>query len=126
MNTHLIGNDGEDMAVGFLKKEGHTILERNYRFRDGEIDIISLEKQKDDPFGIDEYVVFTEVKYRKDKAHGNPYDAVDLNKQRKISRIASKFLYDNRYPTDTAVRFDVISISGDEIEWFKNAFEYKG
>ena len=124
MDTHNIGNMAEDMAVSFLINEGHEILARNYRLRDSEIDIISVEPQIDNAFGIDRYVVFTEVKYRRSEIHGNPYDAVDFSKQKKICRAARKFLYDNKFLTDTAVRFDVISIWNEKIEWFKNAFEY--
>lgn len=124
MNTHNKGNAGEDMAVRFLINEGHEIICKNYRLRDCEIDIISKEKASTDIFGINEYIVFTEVKLRKDINLGSPYEAVGMTKQRKISKAALHFLHSKGFSTDTPVRFDIISITGCEIQWIKNAYEY--
>lgn len=124
MDTHNKGNTGEDMAAGFLLGEGHEIICRNYRLKDAEIDIISKEKVENNIFGIKEYIVFTEVKFRKTNHQGQPSEAVGLSKQRKIGKAALHFLLSNGYSTDTAVRFDVISIYDCRIQWIKNAYEF--
>lgn len=122
MDTKKLGNAGEDLAVRFLEEAGHEILDRNYRIRNGEIDIISREKQEKDRFGITEYLVFTEVKTRSGKNAGDPYEAVGREKQRKILKAAERYLYEKKLPVDTPVRFDVISIVKEEITWYKNAY----
>ena len=92
---------------------GNKILERNFRCKIGEIDIIALHKG---------YLVFIEVKYRKDSAAGHPLEAVDYQKQNKIRYTAQYYMYKNRIPENTPCRFDVVSILGDEITLIKDAF----
>lgn len=123
MNSHTVGNLGEELAVDFLKENNHIVLKRNYRIRECEIDIVSIDQNGDKRFGIDKYVVFTEVKYRNDLRCGSPYEFVDYNKQKKIVRAARHFLLTNGYNDDVYVRFDVISIVGEQITWIKNAFD---
>lgn len=124
MDTHALGKSGENIARMFLENEGHIILCQNYKVKGCEIDIVSKEKCEETSFGINEYIVFTEVKYRKDNEHGNPYEAVSFGKQKKICRAALHYLMENHYSRDTSVRFDVISIANCGIEWIKNAFEF--
>lgn len=112
MNKRQIGSIGEDMAVEFLKSRGVKILERNYRNRFGEIDIIGME---------DNTLLFIEVKYRKNESFGYPLEAVGFAKQEKIRKMARFFLNENHY-YHYNIRFDCIGIIGSQIEWIKGAF----
>ncbi|MCR4741178.1 MAG: YraN family protein [Lachnospiraceae bacterium] len=105
------------MACGYLASEGLLILERNFRCRSGEIDIIAKDK---------ETYVFVEVKYRRSSSMGFPSEAVDRKKQATISKVADFYRVRYKLSSDTSYRFDVISIMGSEIKWYKNAFDYCG
>lgn len=111
----LFGQWGEDAASLHLKKQGMKIVERNYRNRIGEIDIIAKDG---------ETLVFIEVKSRKSRAFGEPTEAVTVRKQQQILRVAQAYLVKHG-GIDRAVRFDVVSIvSGKQltVEHVKNAF----
>lgn len=115
-----IGSLGEDLAVSFLKGEKYRILERNYRCKGGEVDIVARDPR-------DKSLVFVEVKARRDLSYGVPQLAVTPFKQRQISKAALTWLAQNRQQ-DADARFDVIAIlladSGDHtIEHITNAFE---
>lgn len=97
MNTKKIGDFGEDAACRFLKQNGYDIIGRNYCTRYGEIDIIA-EKG--------EYIVFVEVKTRKNAVYGLPSEFVGTLKRERIIKSAYQYL-DGR---DAAVRFDVIEV----------------
>ena len=111
VNTKQIGNRGEDKAVRYLKLRGYRILERNFRSRFGEIDII-CEKQKT--------LVFVEVKSRKNALFGGGASAVNAAKQKRLIKTAQTYLMGNE--TDREMRFDVIDITGDAVSHIKNAF----
>jgi len=113
-NKRKIGSVKEHMAAEYLKSNGYEIIEMNFFSRNGEIDIIARDA---------DYLVFVEVKYRKDKKLGTAIEAVNYYKQRSIIRTAQYYLYKNRYPTDVKCRFDVIAIQGAEVSLIKNAFE---
>lgn len=101
MNTKNIGDFGENAAEEYLEDEDYEILERNFRLKFGEVDIIA-EK--------DGCTVFVEVKTRKDNLHGNPSEFVDFRKQRRVRKAAACF-------TDIInndVRFDVIEVLYEE------------
>jgi len=111
------GEKGESIAECHLKKKGYKILERNYRTKLGEIDIIAKDKKT---------IVFVEVKTRKSWQFGNPKGAVTPAKQRKISMVALQYLKTmNRH--NTKARFDVVAVTATrdtpQIEIIKNAFE---
>lgn len=112
-NKRSLGNEKEKQAVAFLTEQNAHILAKNFYFRGGEIDLIAKDG---------EYVCFIEVKYRKSNNFGTPEEAVTSSKQKKIIQGAKVYLYQNRYPTDTPCRFDVISVSDREITWIKDAF----
>ena len=116
-NRRAIGTAYEDRAVLFLQENGYEIVERNYRCRTGEIDIIAKDGR---------YLVFAEVKYRRTGKNGSPAEAVDVKKQRVISRTALHYLMSRHYGEDMPVRFDVVSIQGEEIKCYQNAFPYQG
>ena len=110
-----IGKKGEDKASAFLSDAGYKILERNYRFKRSEIDLICQHE------GI---MVFVEVKLRSSNAYGEPESFVTDNQQSSIIRAAEHFMDDTQWHGE--IRFDVISIleKGDRIEivHFKDAF----
>lgn len=112
MNQRETGTQYEERAAEYLIAQNYQILERNYRIRSGEIDIIARDGT---------VLVFIEVKYRKNDESGNPLEAVDIRKQRKIIKVARYYLYQKKYG-DVPCRFDVIGICGSHIEHIKDAF----
>ncbi len=116
-NRRKIGNNYEQKAAEYLKQQGFVVIGQNFYSRWGEIDIIARDGK---------YLVFAEVKYRKDNSCGSPLEAVDAKKQRRICKAASYFCIKNGYGDMTPCRFDVIAMTGnDEIVHIKNAFDYK-
>lgn len=113
MNKRETGSRYEEMAAEFLEQKGCRILEKNYRTRNGEIDLILMDGR---------YLVFAEVKYRKDDRKGTALEAVDWRKQQIIRRVAAEYLYRHHCRADQPCRFDVIGITGDVISHIKNAF----
>jgi putative endonuclease len=116
-----LGSRGEELAAAFLERQGYRIVERNYRKRYGEIDIIAEDGGE---------IVFVEVKTRKSDRFGSPFEAVDARKQRKISRVATAYL-ENRNIRNRAARFDVVAVRPGSrgepgIEVIRNAFEMCG
>lgn len=112
-NKRETGSLYEDMAAQYLRRQGYEILERNFRDRRGEIDIVAREGR---------YLVFVEVKYRRDAGSGYPEEAVFRRKQQRIRRTASIYLYRRGYAEDIPCRFDVVSIAGEEIRLLRDAF----
>lgn len=115
MNTRKTGAEQEEKAADYLRKQGIRILEKNYRNRSGEIDIIGRDS---------EYLIFFEVKYRKTMQNGAPSEAVTFAKQKKICQVADYYRLTHGIGEFSAVRYDVISICGEEIIWYRNAFEH--
>jgi len=114
------GNLGEEIAAKYLTARGYHILERNFRCKGGEVDIIAR-----DP--ADKSLVFVEVKARRGLAYGVPQLAVTPFKQRQVSKASLTWLSKNRL-LDTNARFDVIAIllhtdAAHGIEHITNAFE---
>jgi putative endonuclease len=113
MNKRQVGTDYEERAVKYLKSQGYVILERNFRCRTGEIDIIAREGG---------YICFVEVKYRAGSGCGSALEAVGYRKQQKILGVARYYMMCHHLPTDTACRMDVVAIDGEEITLLRNAF----
>lgn len=113
-NKRTIGFEYEKIAGEYLKKCGYEIIEYNFYSRHGEIDIIAKHEG---------YLVFVEVKYRKDDGAGSPLDAVTVQKQRSISKCAMYYM-NKKHLQDVAVRFDVVGIKGNEVTLVQNAFEF--
>ena len=103
----------EKLAAEYLKAQGYVILEQNYRCRSGEIDLIARDG---------EYLCFIEVKYRRGTTCGSPFEAVGLHKQMQILKVARYYLMKKKLNLDTACRFDVVAIEGNEITLLRNAF----
>ena len=113
--SNALGAWGEEKAARFLMDQGYHIIQRNYHSRYGEIDLIAKEG---------ETLVFVEVKYRRNDKMGDPKEAVDRKKQKKISMTASYYLMRECGRMDIPCRFDVAAVLGEQIEVVKNAFEY--
>lgn len=116
-NKRQIGTDYETVAAEYLEQKGYIILERNYRNPHGEIDIIARDG---------ETVVFCEIKYRKKGSYGSPLEAVDIRKQKRISKVALYYTAGYKAPKNVFYRFDVIGIDGNgRIEHIENAFFFQ-
>lgn len=115
-----LGKAGEEMAVQFLVEKGYKIIEQNYRFGHGEIDIIAEDK------GI---LVFVEVKTRNTLEFGRPEEAVSRSKLKRIKKIAEGYLYEKEID-DKVCRLDVIAILQmkgiKEINHIENAYTFLG
>ena len=113
MNRRKEGAYYENLVAEYLKTQGYEILEKNYRCRIGEIDLIAKEG---------ETLVFVEVKYRKTKRAGYALEAIDIRKAGQVRRVAAVYLYEHGFPESAACRFDAVGIDGEQITHLKNAF----
>lgn len=96
------GRKGEDLACEFLKKNGYSIVERNFRCKTGEIDIVATDG---------EHLCFTEVKARTRVDYGMPREAVDHRKQQKLLRCAQFYLkLHPGYAEVLTPRMDIVEI----------------
>jgi putative endonuclease len=100
MNKKVTGDRGEDLACELLVKKGYQLVERNYTYGKGEIDIIAKDKDT---------LVFVEVKSRKNLEFGPPELGITKNKQRQVRRIAEAYLHEKDI-IDTDCRVDVVAI----------------
>jgi putative endonuclease len=112
-NTKRVGDRYETLAAEYLSAQNYRVLERNFRCRSGEIDIIARDG---------EYLCFVEVKYRATGESGCAASAVDYRKQQKIIRVAQYYLVRHGYGEWTQCRFDVIAIDGKRITLYRDAF----
>ena len=102
LTTKKFGEEGEDFAVDLLKSKGYEIIERNYHFGKGEIDIIALDPETN-------YTVFVEVKSRKNLEFGEPEYGITKNKIRQLKKMAELYLYDKNIK-ELDCRFDVVTV----------------
>ena len=102
MERQELGKAGEDRAVAELERRGYAILDRRYRTRHGEIDIVARDG---------ETMVFVEVKVRATGDYGTAAEAVTARKQRRVVSMAIDYLARHRL-TDKPCRFDVVAIDG--------------
>lgn len=120
MDKKLTGRWGEQVAAEYLKKKGYRLVGLNYSCRLGEIDVIAKDRR---------YIVFAEVKLRKNADFAQAREFVTRSKQLKLIKTASLWLAEN--PTKLQPRFDVIEIYGAPdvraadivINHIENAFE---
>jgi putative endonuclease len=118
-DAQILGARAEQVAVDYLKGRGLTILERNYRRRLGEIDLVALDQ------GV---LVIAEVRTRSTEAYGGAAASVGRLKQRRIIRAATQLLQQHRDYAALPVRFDVLIVNGPqsavpEVHWLRHAFE---
>ena len=116
MNIGKTGKGGEDRVAAFLRKKGALVVKRNYSCRYGEIDIIAEYK---------EYILFIEVKTRKEDSLISAVDAVDVHKRERITLTAMDFI--NKTDCKLQPRFDVACVTVNEnneykLKYIKNAF----
>lgn len=97
---HNIGKIGEDVACNYLIKNKYKIIQRNFRCKTGEIDIIAKD---------DSELIFIEVKTRTNRKYGEPLEAINIRKKRHIYKTANYYLYINNIE-DNFIRFDVIEV----------------
>lgn len=117
MATHNeLGTLGEELATKFLRREGYTILERNWRFQKAEIDIIARKE--------DDTMVFVEVKTRNSAFFGDPQSFVTPAKIKLLVKAANEYLLKNELRHEA--RFDIIAVlknnKEERVEHFKDAF----
>lgn len=94
-SSRQAGDQGEDLALRYLAKKGYALVERNYRTRYGEIDLIVCDEKA---------LVFVEVKLRRGTGFGDPLEAVTRRKQAKVRLMAERYLAEKG--EDFAARFD--------------------
>ncbi|MDF2908159.1 MAG: hypothetical protein K0R34_3480 [Herbinix sp.] len=114
MNNRAVGTQFEQKASGYLEKNGYQILDRNFRCKIGEIDLIARNEG---------YLCFIEVKYRSSSAKGFPSEAITPTKIRRITRTAQYYMLLHKLPVDTPCRFDAVVILESELSLIKNAFD---
>jgi len=117
-----IGQNAEDLALQFLQSKGMRLIDRNYRCKMGEIDLVMR---------CDSELVFVEVRYRKHASFGSGAESVDYRKQQKILKSAEYFLQKHSKYATLPCRIDVVSITAAQkssdpqsgIDWIPNAIQ---
>ena len=112
VERQLLGKRGEDQAAAWYEANGYEVLERNWRCREGELDLIVRRNRT---------IVFCEVKTRTSDAFGVPAEAITYKKRQRLRHLAAKWLDDSPI-RPRQIRFDVASILGGEIEIIEGAF----
>ena len=112
------GKHGEDLACDELRRRGYTILDRRFRTRCGELDIVARDA------GV---LVFVEVRARSSGKFGHAFESVTWQKRHRLSRMATSYLFMKRL-SDIACRFDVVAVTRElsgklKVEVVKSAFE---
>jgi putative endonuclease len=108
----ILGQAGEDSALDYLGRNGLTLVERNFRCRGGEIDLVMQHG---------DVLVFVEVRKRADNRYGGAAASVTAAKQARLMLAAQIYL--QRYRSPPACRFDVVAIDGSALTWLKNAIQ---
>ncbi len=106
-----LGAHGEALAAAWYEARGYEVIDRNWRVREGEIDLV-LERGRE--------IVFCEVKTRSSTAFGYPVEAVTATKQRRLRKLAALWL--STTGRRGSLRFDVASVMDDEVEVIEAAF----
>lgn len=119
MSNKSLGSYGESLAKQYLLDQGYRVLEVNFRNKLGEIDLIAQDGKT---------ICFVEVKTRQSLEQGQPYEAINSWKIRKLSQMATFYLKHKFHSLEILSRFDVISIVQDKdgspkIQHIKNAFD---
>jgi putative endonuclease len=111
-STTSRGRGAEDRACDELVRRGYVIVERNYRCKVGELDVVARDGA---------VLVFVEVRSRGSGRYGSALETVGAVKQRRIARVAQHYLAVRR-PVFESCRFDVVGITGQELTLIKDAF----
>ncbi|NBH26761.1 YraN family protein [Lachnospiraceae bacterium] len=115
MNKRETGTKYEEQAAAYVVTRGLVLLEKNYRCRQGEVDLIGVHE---------DCLVFIEVKYRKNARSGMPEEAVDKRKQAKICLVSDYYRLTHPFNSKRQVRYDVVAICGEDTRWYQNAYPY--
>jgi len=107
-----LGRSGETAAADWYVERGYQVVARNWRCRDGELDLIVTKARQ---------IVFCEVKTRTSDAFGTPAESVTRAKQMRIRRLAARWL-DEAPARPRAIRFDVASVMDGRVEVLEGAF----
>ncbi len=114
----VIGKQAEDWALAYLLEQGCTLIERNFSWRGGELDLIVQDG---------EYTVFVEVRFRKNTNFGLPQETLDYKKRARLIATSRIYLQNHRDAAKNPSRFDVIAITlrdaKPHVEWIRNALE---
>ena len=116
MTSGTTGQDAESLACDYLQTRGLVVVERNYRSRFGEIDLIMHDR---------DCLIFVEVRYRRQAHYGSGAESVDARKQARIVACARHYLLRHPRAAERPCRFDVVAIGGGAtpaIEWIADAF----
>ncbi len=114
------GRNAEDLACDYLEGQGLVLIERNYRCRSGELDLVMKDGCA---------IVFVEVRSRRSNRYGTPAETVTRTKQKRLIRAAARYLL--RHRIDAPCRFDVVAVifqgqvnrANWIIDWIKDAFQ---
>lgn len=116
LDSHTRGELAESIAARYLMRQGLRLIQRNFRCRCGEIDLIMQH---------DTTLVFVEVRLRHSNSHGSAAESITSTKQRHLINTARYYLQGPGRPwRHAACRFDVVlQTASHKIDWIKNAFE---
>lgn len=110
-----VGFDAETQALAFLQKKGMSFVCRNFRCKQGEIDLIMYDQAS---------LVFIEVRKRSHLDYGSGLDSVTHHKQQRLVRAATVYLLEQNLYEKISCRFDIVSLDkNSEMTWIKQAFE---
>ena len=112
-----LGRAGEDLAAAWYERHGYTVLDRNWRVREGEVDLVAV--------AADGTLVVSEVKTRRSERYGTGAEAVHRHKQRTLRTLALLYLRawpNGDRPRPRKVRFDVVVVTGEHVEVIERAF----
>ena len=110
--SRQLGAVAEQRAAEYLQRQGYRVVDRNWTCRGGEIDLVCLDGDT---------LVFVEVRARASSSHGTPLETVVDLKRRRLVRAAAIYLHVKKRE-DAACRFDVVAITGDDLEHVEDAF----
>lgn len=108
----VMGDAAEDASLHYLRQQGLTLVERNFRCKGGEIDLIMQDSA---------VLVFVEVRKRADRRYGGAAASITASKQARLVLAAQTFL--QRYRMPPPCRFDIVAIDGSAMTWLKNAID---
>lgn len=118
MKRTQLARQGEEQAAKYLQAQGYTLLARNWRKREGELDIVALEGDT---------LAFVEVKTRRTHSYGAGEESVDPRKQVQLARLAQRFIHENPQIAFRECRFDVVvvdmTVLPAQFRHYRNAFD---
>jgi putative endonuclease len=110
----LSGDAAEDAALALLQSNGLRLVQRNYRARRGEIDLVMQDG---------EVLVYVEVRFRSDDGHGDGLDSVSASKRSRLINAARQYAQEHPPVARMAQRFDVVALGAGGLRWVRNAIQ---